>query len=86
MILKNFYDKDSQIVQQKVSDNYIRRIPSNQEYKEDRPDIKNTHLLSLQSKEFYMKLPGDNKMSKTKVQLADTNNLWLNLISCVLNF
>jgi hypothetical protein len=86
-MVKNYYNLTGEITKYKTSENFLRRIPSSHEFiNESREDVVNNHLLSLVAKEFYFKLPGDNKLSTDKIQLSGTNNLWLNMNSCVLKF
>ena len=86
-MVKNYYNLTGEITKFKTSENFIRRIPSSYEFiSQPREDVVNNHLLSLVAKEFYFKLPGDSKLSIDKVQLNGTNNLWLNMNSCVLTF
>ena len=84
MNLKNNYNDSGSLAEQKLATNFTMRLPNRFEFKESREDIVSNHLLSLVSKDFYLKTEGDKKMQSVNIQLSGSNNLWLN--NCVLNF
>lgn len=85
MELKSSYNIDGgAIVKQGVAINYLRRIPMSSEKISE--DIKNDPVISLESKMFYLKVEGEQRLSSYKVQCPGVNNLWLNLNTRILNF
>jgi hypothetical protein len=56
--------------------NYSRRIADG--YEKVIPELKNDHLTSVTSKNFYVKEFDDTTIKSDKVQLNGLNNLWLN--------
>lgn len=82
--LKNNYNRSGSIAEQKLATNFTMRLPNPFEFKDPKEDVTSNHLLSLVSKDFYLKTEGDKKMQSVNIQLSGSNNLWLN--NCVLNF
>tara|TARA_R110002012_G_scaffold295139_1_gene491549 strand:+ start:331 stop:600 length:270 start_codon:yes stop_codon:yes gene_type:complete len=79
--VKIYYDKkndNSLITKPALAENYSRRIPDNFENLNGL-EVNNDHLTSLESKNFYYKVDGENTVESVSTKLNGLNNLWLNL-------